>query len=285
MKNIIIKINDISDIDTSKISVYDLNNRYVDNYGNMYVLKYNKAIHKTEIIKIVRAHEKNAGDFQKQILMKKRSLGEAVYGGGSPDYASIGLGEAADGFFNPDDFIEKTMALANTHKDRVKGIIMNIRNSNIIPKENKSENSQLEELFRNLDIDAVQGVEYLANYQKELMSYPRSITFYQAKSDDRGRQIIEALSGGNKKVNRFIYLSEMLENFRFLYKKMDTIIKNLKAFLEAINTDNIRWITPYEKQSFKDALTSINTTIREISLQQDDLQQLEDFAYNLDHFA
>ena len=107
-----------------------------------------------------------------------------------------------------------------------------IRNSNVIPKENKNESSQLEELFRNLDIDAVQGVEYLVNYQKELVNYPRSVSFYQAKSDDRGRQIIETLSNSNKKVNRFIYFCEMLENFRILYKKIDRIIKNLKAFLD-----------------------------------------------------
>ncbi len=284
MKNIIIRINDISDIDISKISVYDLNKRYVDNYGNMYGLKYNKEMHRAEIIKIVRTHEKNAGDYQKQIIMKKRGMGEPVYQSAASDRGN-GMSEAADTYFNPDDFIEKTMELANTHKDRVKGIIMNIRNSNIIPKENKNDNSQLEELYRNLDIDAVQGVEYLVNYQKELVSYPRSITFYQAKSDDRGRQIIETLSNGNKKVNRFIYLSEMLENFRILYKKIDKIIKNLKAFLDAINTDNIRWITPYERQSFKDAQISINTTIEEISHLQDDLKQLEDYTYTLDHFA
>ena len=44
MKNVIIRINDISDIDTSKISVYDLNNRYVDTHGTMYGLRYNKAV-------------------------------------------------------------------------------------------------------------------------------------------------------------------------------------------------------------------------------------------------
>lgn len=286
MKNIIIRINDISDIDTSKISVYDLNNRYVDSRGNMYGLKYNKTLRKMEIIKIVRTHEKNAGSYQHQIIMKKRGMGETMlYGNNMPANRASDQGESPESFFNPDAFIETAMELAHTHKDRVKGIIMNIRNSNIIPKENKMENNQLEDVFRNLDIDAIQGVENLVNYQKELVNYPRSITFYQAKSDDRGRHIIETLSSSNKKVNRFIYLSEMLENIRILYKNMDKIIKNLKTFLDAINSEDVKWITPYEKQSFKDGMVSINTTIQEISNLIDDLKQLEDYTFNLDHFA
>jgi len=54
MKQRIIKINDISEIDTSKISVYDLNNRYIDKNGSMFSLKYNRGERKVEIIKIVR---------------------------------------------------------------------------------------------------------------------------------------------------------------------------------------------------------------------------------------
>jgi hypothetical protein len=42
MKKKIIRINDISEIDTSKISVYDLNNRYVDPKGNLFGLKYDR---------------------------------------------------------------------------------------------------------------------------------------------------------------------------------------------------------------------------------------------------
>jgi len=76
MKNVIIRINDISDIDTSKVSVYDLNNRYLDSHGTMYGLKYNKSLRKIEVIKIVRTHEKNAASYQQQIMQKKRIPGE-----------------------------------------------------------------------------------------------------------------------------------------------------------------------------------------------------------------
>lgn len=285
MKNVIIRINDIADIDTSKISVYDLNNRYVDSHGVMYGLKYNKALRKIEVIKIVRTHEKNAASFQQKIIQKKRGAGEAAAGAEDALTAHFDENEeVTDDFFNAEGFIEKTMELTRTHKERLKGIMMNIRNSNMIPKENKGDNTQMEDMFRNIDIDCLQTLDNLTNYQKELINYPRSLTYYQAKMDDKGREIIETLASSNRKVMRFIYLAEMLDNFRILYKNIDKIMKGLKTFLEEKNPDDIRWINAHEKQSFKDGMVSINTTISEIEDLLDDLKKLEEYTYNMEHY-
>jgi hypothetical protein len=48
MKKRIIRVTDIAEVDTSKISVYDLNNRYVDPLGNMFGLKYNRELRRVE---------------------------------------------------------------------------------------------------------------------------------------------------------------------------------------------------------------------------------------------
>lgn len=286
MKNVIIRINDISDIDTSKISVYDLNNRYIDSHGVMYGLKYNKGLRKIDVIKIVRTHEKNAASFQQKIIQKKRGAGELS---GNGDEAMLGhydeTDEGSEEFYNPESFIEKTMELTRTHRERLKGIMMNIRNSNIIPKENKGDNSQLEDIFRNIDIDGLQAIDNLTNYQKELINYPRSLTYYQAKMDDKGREIIETLASSNRKVMRFIYLVEMLDNLRLLYKSIDKMMKNLKSFLDEKNPDDVRWINAHEKQSFKDGMVSISTTIQEIEDLLDNLKKLEEYAYNMDHYS
>src|SRR3990172_718642 len=224
MKNVIIRINDISEIDTSKISVYDLNNRYIDAHGTMYGLKYSKASRKIEVIKIVRTHEKNAATFQQKIIQKKRGAGENARGEDMPFIENGDHDGTSDSFYNPEAFIEQTMELAHTHRERIKGIIMNIRNSNFVTKDNKTESNQLEDIFRNLEIDGMQGVDNIINYQKELINYPRSLTYYQAKMDDRGREIIDTLASSNKKVIRFIYLAEMLDNIRRLYKSIDKMI-------------------------------------------------------------
>ncbi len=285
MKNVIIRINDIADIDTSKVSVYDLNNRYVDSHGIMYGLKYNKGNRKIEVIKIVRTHEKNAATFQQKIIQKKRVAGEmAATSEDGPTAHYDEPDDDSDDYYNAEGFIEKTMELTRTHKERLKGIMMNIRNSNMIPKENKTDNTQLEDIFRNIDIDCLQTLDNLTNYQKELINYPRSLTYYQAKMDDKGREIIETLASSNRKVMRFIYLEEMLDNFRILYKSIDKIMKSLKAFLEEKNPDDIKWINAHEKQSFKDGMVSINTTIQEIEDLLDNLKKLEEYTYNMDHY-
>ena len=285
MKNIIIRINDVSDIDTGKVSVYDLNNRYIDSNGNMYGLRYNKTLRKMDIIKILRTHEKNAGSYQQKIIMKKKEMGESTNGNHLPYNPKAEREGMSDSFFNPEAFIEKSLELAHTHKDRIKGIVMNVRNSNIIPKENKTESNQLEDIFRNFDIDAIQAAEDLINYQKELINYPRSNSYYQAKMDDRGREIFQTLASSNKKVMRFIYLVEMLENIRRLYKNIDKAIRNLKTFLENYNPEEIKWVSAHEKQSCKDAVVSINTTIQEISSLEDNLKKLDDYTFNLDNYA
>jgi hypothetical protein len=60
MKTQFIHIQNIEDVDTSKISVYDLNKRYIDSTGNMYGLRYNRALRKVEVIRILRTTQDRA---------------------------------------------------------------------------------------------------------------------------------------------------------------------------------------------------------------------------------
>ena len=184
----------------------------------------------------------------------------------------------------PEGFIEKTMELTQTHRERLKGIMMNIHNSNVITKENKTESNQLEDIFRNIDIDGMQGIDNLINYQRELINYPRSLTYYQSKMDDRGRTIIDKLASDNQKVIRFIYLAEMLDNITRLYRNIDKMIKAIKAFFDEKSLDDAKWVSTHERQSFKDGMVSITTTINEIETMLDDLKQLEEYTYNMEHY-
>ena len=137
MKKRIIKIKDVSQIDTSKISVYDLNNRYVDPMGNLFGLKYNRAGRKIEIIKLERVHTSQTRQYQRKIFLNREN--ENIY-----DNIQTGENQNLDNdldedklFFEPDPFIEKVISDAEIHKERINGIIMNIHDSGIFPKENK----------------------------------------------------------------------------------------------------------------------------------------------------
>jgi hypothetical protein len=284
MKNKIIRITDISDIDTSKISVYDLNNRYIDMRGNMYSLRYNKVEKTIEIIKIMRTHAKDASYYHQKVLIKKMENSRAPAGEGTEDFYGDDESPSPKIGFDPDIFINDSINLMATHRDRLKGIMMNLKNSNIVTRENKSANTELEDIFRNIDIDGIQNFEKAENYQKELINYPRSITYYQAKIDRKGREIIESLAGYHERIMKFVYVYEMFNTIKNLYRSLNVMVKNLDAFINRIDQDQIKSLTQMEKQYFNDARVSIDNTISEVEDILDGLKVFEGHVYDKKNF-
>lgn len=280
MKNRIIRITDINEIDTSRISVYDMNNRYVDPRGNMYALRYNKMSRRVEIIKLLRTHASDASLMQHEIIRKKisdRAAPETETASDAPDTGDIYE------LFDPDIFIDEMLNLMKTHKDRLKGIIMNIKKSNVISRDNKNDSVILEDLFRNIDIDGIQQMEKLENYQKELTNYPRSITYYQAKLDDRGRHMIDALAGSTSKIMRFIYLYEMKNQSSDAYRILLRLSNDIYEYLTNRDEESMKNLTPFEKQAYQDAMVSLSNTITEIRDFLTKVKTLDEYVENTDN--
>jgi hypothetical protein len=261
MKSPIIRINDVSEIDTSRVSVYDLNNRYLDRRGNMYGLKYDRVSKKIQIIRIVRTLTDEAQLLQQRIIRKKI---DQTKNPSEEDLPSEQFDIQEESFFDPDLVVSETLSLVSAHKERLRGIMMNIKNSNIFPKENKHESVELENIFRNLEIDGIQQFEKVENYEKELSHYPRSITYYQAKIDNHGRAVIEALGNSKDKIMNFIHLYEMYISLRAVYKNLKKILMSLVEFINQRDVESGRKFTPFEKQSFEDSQVSIANTLFEI---------------------
>ena len=250
----------------------------------MYTLRYNKTTKKIDVVQIMRTHIKDASYFHKKIIQKKISDSHAP----AEEITEIQFSDQSDDkavhSFDPDLFINKAIELMLTHRDRLKGIMMNIKNSNAVSREDKTTSSELEDIFRNIDIDGIQNFEKAENYQKELINYPRSITYYQAKIDKKGRDIIESLAGHNERIMKFIYIFEMFQTIKTLYRNLKKIINNLNDFIKEIDSDQIKNLNQGEKQSFKDADVSISNTIDEIEDILDDLRRFEDYVYNPSNF-
>lgn len=272
----LIRITDISDIDTSRVSVYDMNNRYVDARGNIYGLKYNREQRRVEVIKLMRTHTSAAPEVQKEIVRKK--IQDRTYPGNEVQaQEEEGAGEDLYDFFDPDIFIDSLLTMMKTHRDRMKGIAMNIKKSNVIPRENKNDSVILDDLFRNIDIDGIQQMEKLENYQKELTSYPRSITYYQAKLDDHGRAIIDNLAGSTAKIMRFIYLYEMKNMSDELYRTLLRLLMDLYDSIGHKDEEDMKNMTSGERQSYNDAMVSLSNTIDEIREFQSNLKAFEEY--------
>jgi hypothetical protein len=137
----------------------------------MYGLKYDRLSKKIHVIRIVRTLAEEASGIQQKIIKKK--FNEAML---PPEDELPGEEtedeEKEDIFFDPGTLINEILEQISSHKERLRGIMMNIKNSNIFPKENKNESVELENIFRNMEIDGIQQFEKVENYEKELTHYP-----------------------------------------------------------------------------------------------------------------
>lgn len=290
MKNTIIRINDISQINLSQVSVYDLNNRYIDPMGNMYGLKYNRTKKKIMIIKLVRTHASDSSFFHKRMIKKKISKNKTT-----PLNDNIGIEDQQSvienditgnikGDFDPYAFINDSLSMIQVHKSRLTGIIRNLRNSNVFSKQNKTENIELGNLFRKIEMDVIQLFDKVNSDYKELVRNPRSITHYHASMDNKGREVIDALSGDNKKIMQFITLYEMHYAIKDIYRNLRSAMKELYEFIGNKNIEEIKTIHQEQKQFFLDAEVSVINTIDEIDVLLDDIKHLEEFVSNPENF-
>jgi len=283
MKKKIIKINDISQIDTSKISVFDFNNRYIDPHGNIYGLKHDKVTRKVEIIKLRRYGARESVIYQQ---MTNRNKGIDVHSAnlmqGNP-----GANEnttPADALYDPENFIGKVMNYADTHKARVLGIIKNIDESGIFGKENKHELNEFNDIIRNLEIDGVQQLDRLETYYKELTNYPRTITYYQTKMDNAAKRIFEQIAANQEQAMRFIYYYEMSFTIKGVYSNLQKYTSQLDILTSEKNFEDKPHVTKYHKQSFLDARTSIENTLSDIEEILRENSELNDYVSNADNF-
>jgi hypothetical protein len=285
IKKRIIRINDVSQIDTSKVSVYDLNNRYIDPLGNIFGLRYNKNNRKIDIIKLERFHSGESRIYQQ---LANRHRDGKLTADSSVEFVSDDEPEEEinkdEIFFEPEVFIEDVINHAETHKERIAGIIKNIYDSDLFQKENKQESTEFEDIVRNLEIDGIQQLDKLETYYRELTNYPRSITYYQSKLDNAGMQVYEKLAGNKEKTMRFIFMYEMSSSIKRVYTNLKKHIIQIDDFTANRNIDDRQNLTKHQKQSFIDARTSIGNTINDIenTLKQNSI--LHSYASNIANY-
>jgi hypothetical protein len=288
MKTRFIRINDVSEIDTAKASVYDLNNRYIDARGNMFGLRFNRDSKKIEIIKILRTPAKTAPYFQQKLFQQKRTH---TKNDGAPDaegiethYESTIDADDMEAIpFNPESFINNALELMRTHRDRLTGIMMNIKNSKLVGDNERGDSALLNVLFRNIEIDGTKRIEKILENHKEIVNYPRSLSYYQSKLDTEGRAIFDALNDDSRR-KKFIYLSEMYHSIKNLYNSLQRVLTELNTFLEEKNIDDVKNLTFLEKQNHQDAAISLANTMKEIAVLLRDISHLEEYVYTQDNF-
>lgn len=290
MKTVFIKINNISEINTSKITVQDLNNRYIDKDGKMYGLKYNRKNRKVSIIRIIRTPAKSAEYFNQMLkTQRKEEILNQRASQGKTAQAENGISAQKeknsenDMQFNFHLFINKTVELMQSHKERISGIMMNIKNSRMVSDRDKINITQLNDLFRNLEIDGIARIEKALSNYKEIKNYPRSLPYYIAKLDSKNRRVLDELDSDARKMS-FVYAAEMYYSIKTLYRTLFKILNDLNHFINMVSPGGPKDITSAERQYFTDAKISVENTIDEVSKLLENIQKIEDFLNDPKNF-
>jgi len=292
MKTRFIKIDDVSDIDTTQATVYDLTNRYIDTSGNMYGLKYNRETRKIEIVRLMRTPSKHARYYEQKVHERKRhwpDSADAIVDNGFSDAQQEHVINDAENIeaveleFTPEDFIDHAIETLKIHRDRLQGIMMNITNSHIVKDNDRVAMNYINDMYRNLDIDGIQRIEKILDSYTELNNYPRSLTYYQSKLDTKRRNNFDDIPENDKKM-KYIFLYEMWYSIKGGYRALEKMLSDLQYFIEEQNADDSQKITQAERQHLNDAITSIKNTLSESESIKHDLKKLEDYLDDISNF-
>jgi hypothetical protein len=281
MRTQFIQIEDIAEIDTSKINVYDMNKRYVDKSGNMYGLRYNHNAKKIEIIKILRTTARNQQFYEHKINSNKKLSGEITdeivenYDDSMAPLPKSDASGPAD--FNSEVFISKMFSALTVYRERINVIVKNISNVPMIPREQRDLNIKLDELLRGLDIDGLQRMEKIQNTYREMTDYPRSVNYYLAKLDARSRSHLSKVPGDESKL-KFIIANESCNSLREIFYYLSKCLSSLNQFIDENKDARHIRLNAQEKQSLSDASTTITTMVNDL---QDRIVSVNEFEHQL----
>jgi mevalonate kinase len=82
----------------------------------------------------------------------------------------------------------------------------------------------------------------------------------------------------------FVIHHEMHQQVKDLFAAFGKLLRELFQFLQSHKEDRLSKLAALEKMSLNDAMTSIESTIREIRLETEKLRQFEGYIYTVKNF-
>lgn len=281
MRTQFIQIEDISEIDTSRINVYDMNKRYIDKSGNMYGLRYNRDAKKIEVIKILRTTARNQQYFANKMQNNRKNGADITDEIDAVHHdASIPLPEpdgSGPADFSSEMFFSQMFSALTVYRERINVIVKNISNVPLIPREQRDLNIKLDDHLRSLDIDGLQRMEKIQTIYREMTDYPRSVNYYLAKLDARARSHLSKVPGDESKL-KFIIANETSNNMREIFYYFSKCLTELNHFLDENKDARHVRLNAQEKQSLSDASITITNMVNDL---QDKIVSVNEFEHQL----
>lgn len=261
-------IDNVEDIDVSRIGVHNIDNRYIDNEGNRYATRFNLRTHKIEIVRIalgkdeaVAAKSKDKVEIARQEskeLKINSEVAEEARPVLPPWLAEFDV--EPDTSIEPQSFFSSIESETTKFAERFRGIVSNAKNSEAFDKDRDTGQDFILELSSMFDREVQAKLSDVQNQAIEFVRFPKPATHYianttrgqkkwvESMSQDQQMQYIQGLILGNQ------YLSALgagLEMIKLIRKELEDInrdslqsdrrhyLDDLKASLDFI-TDNVK---------------------------------------------
>ncbi|MCB1199642.1 MAG: hypothetical protein KDK41_03265 [Leptospiraceae bacterium] len=193
-----VRIESVTDIDTSRIGVGNIDVRYIDTQGRRYATRFNKRSRKVEIVRIALGHEEATEAKQKKITGQEEVIDLPHISKKHP--APWKIPEwLVELDIEPMDIGDLTMYMgtlereAEKFSERFRGIISNLKNSGAFD-DHESDHDFILDLTTHYDHDIQEHLSKAQNLIIEYQRFPKNISHYVGTLDRNQKVYVEKLN-------------------------------------------------------------------------------------------
>jgi hypothetical protein len=163
-------------------------------------------------------------------------------------------------YFNEDIFVKECIADLQKVKGRQSAMINFLKKTNLY--EGSLKNS-IDDILRHMDVDCWQKADDTINFYRELISYPRPITYYLAKLPEKKRKILDRSDDDFERM-KMVQRWELQEELESTYRKILEITTSVESLLkENVSETYLKNLTAHHRQLVTDAEAGCEILLKE----------------------
>jgi len=249
-----IPIESVSDIDVMKLSVRDLDKRYIDRSGNRYALRFNMKTRRPEVVQIVsnRLEARRLQQTIRQEKVQKTPVQRAEREEMSlpPMIPQFVPDEEA---FHEQKFVDECIAELPRLRESQQAAVSKMRQSHIF--ENVLSPEFLD-LNRSVERDAWRKIDENTAICKEWASRPPSLHTALMRVAAEKRKILDTIADEPVKLES-IRRWEWQDKIADSYERLHKFASELKALMDQVPEEEMAKTPQIQKQFFKDSAASL----------------------------
>lgn len=249
-----IPIESLEDIDVLKLSVRDLDKRYIDRSGNRYALRFNMKTRRPEVVQIV-SNRLEARRLQQSILQEKSRPAASAQSRKEPSSLPPVIAQFVpdEETFHEQKFVDECVAELPRLRESQQAAVSKMRQSRIF--ENVL-GPEFLDLNRNVERDAWRKIDESIAICKEWTSRPPSLHTALIRVLPEKRKVLDTISDEPVKLES-IRRWEWQDKIADAYERLHKFSNEIKSLMDRVPEEELLKTPQAQRQFFKDAAASL----------------------------